>query len=158
MVKTQGYSLMELLLVVAILGILSTMGARLMIQVNRYFQLTVARTDLQKEARAAMYLISRNLRQAQAATIIIDRAVGQPFYSRITFLKIQGGSVRYYQNGNQLVQTVDGRNQILTKNLRYLAFSFPRSDDLSIVSVSMTLEKATYQGKKKALQMASERV
>lgn len=157
--KSRGHTLTEMMLVVAITGILATMGARLLIQVNRYYFLTIARSDLQKEARAAMYLMNRNLRQAQSSTIVIDRNAGtQPFYSRITFTKVQGTSTRFYQSGNQLIQTIGGKSKVLSKNVRYLAFSFPRSDDLTIVSVSMTLEKSTYDGKKKALQMASEKV
>ena len=154
-----GYSLTEMMLVVAILGILSTVGPMLITQTNRFFLMTTTKADLQKEARAAMYVINRNLRQAQSNTIIIDRsAAGQPFYSRITFTKIQGTTMRFHQNGNQLIQTVGNNTKILTKNVRYLAFNFPRSEDLTIVSIGMTLEKSTYGGLTKALHMASEKV
>ena len=59
---------------------------------------------------------------------------------------------------NQPIQTVSGKTRLLTANVRYAAFNFPRSDDLGIVSVSLTLEKALYGGRRKALQMSSERV
>ncbi len=39
-----------------------------------------------------------------------------------------------------------------------MAFTFPRSDQLSILSVSMTLQENIYQGRTKALHMASEQV
>lgn len=155
----RGYTVTELMLVVAILGILGTAGAQLLINVNRFFMMTTAKAELQREARAAMYLINRSLRQARSTTITVDRAsTSQPFYSRITFTTIQGTTIRYYQNGNQLVRLIGNNSKVLTKNVRYLSFHFPRSDDLTIVSVSLTLEKSTYEGKKKALQMASEKV
>lgn len=147
------------MLVVAILGILSSVGANLLLQANRFFIFTRTRLDLQREARAAMYVMTRELRQAQSNSIIIDRAASnQPFYSRITFTKIQGTTMTYQQSGNQLQQVVGNQRITLSKNLRYMTFSFPRSDDLTIVSVSLTLEQSIYQGQKKALHMASEKV
>jgi len=157
--RTSGYSLMEVMMVVAILGIISSVGASLMLQTNRFFIFTRTRLDLQREARSTMYVMTRELRQAQSNSIIMDRlSASQPFYSRITFTKIGGAAMTFQQNGNQLEQIVGTKKMILSRNLRYLAFTFPRSDDLTIVSVSVTLEEAIYQGQKKALHMASEKV
>lgn len=153
-----GYSLTEMMMAVAIIGILATVGARVMLQVNRYFIMTNTRTDLQREARDLMAVINRNLRQARASSITIDTVAGQPFYSRLTFTKIQGTTMTFYLSGTTLVQVVGAKNRVLTKNVKHLAFTFPRSDDLSIVSVSVTLEKGIYQGRTKALHMASEKV
>lgn len=154
----RGYSLTEMLMAVAIVGILASVGSRMLVQANRFFILSNTRTDLQREARAAMYIINRSLRQASVGSVIVDRAASQPFYSRLTFTKTQGSRMTFAQNGTSLVQTVGTKSRTLTKNLKYLAFSFPRSDDLSIISVSMTLEKSIYQGRVKALHMASEKV
>lgn len=157
--RRAGYTLTEMLMVVAILGILSSVGARMLTQVNRYFIMTSTRTDLQREARALMYVINRNLRQATSTSVIIDRAnTAQPFYSRLTFTKVQGTTMVFYQSGTSLIQTVGTKNRTLSKNVKYMSFTFPRSDDLSIVSVSVTLEKSIYQGRTKALHMASEKV
>jgi len=157
--KRSGFTLTEAVITVAILGIVSSISAKIMIQANRYFILTRTRRDLQGEARGVMYVITRNLREAQNATITIDRlSTSQPFCSRITFTKIQGTTMTFEQSGNQLIQVVGGKSHTLSKNLRYLAFSFPRSDDMTIVSVSMTLEEGIFQGQKKALHMASEKV
>ncbi|MFI5346913.1 MAG: PilW family protein [Elusimicrobiota bacterium] len=157
--RTAGFSLLEMMIVVAILGIMSSVGASLLLQTNRYFIFTRTRLDLQREARAAMYVMTRELRQAQSNTIVMDRlSASQPFYSRIKFTKIQGATMTFQQSGNQLQMLIGNQKTILTKNLRYLAFTFPRSDDLTIVSVSVTLEEAIYQGQTKALHMASEKV
>ena len=156
-----GFTLTEAVITVAIVGILSSMSSILMIQANRYFLLSKARLDLQREARGLMYVITREVRQAKNSTIVLDRAATtQPFYSRISFTTQQGASIVIWQNGVQLVMTkgVPTDKTILSKNLRYLAFTFPRSDDMSILSVSMTLETSIAQGKKKALHMASEKV
>jgi len=54
--------------------------------------------------------------------------------------------------------TTSGTSQVLSSNLRYLAFAAPRSDDLTIVSVSLTLEQEITELRTKALHMASEHV
>ena len=157
--RSAGYSMIEIMMVVAILGIISSVGAQLLLQANRFFILTKTRGDLQREARGTMYVITREVRQAQSNSITLDRlSASQPFYSRITFTKMQGTTMTYQQNGNQLEQIVGNNKTVLTKNLRYMAFTFPRSDDLTILSVSLTLQENIFQGQTKALHMASEKV
>jgi prepilin-type N-terminal cleavage/methylation domain-containing protein len=163
MVKTRrssaGYTLVEAMLVVAILGILASAGAQMLLQVQRYFILTKTRADVQREARSAMYVITRELRQAQSSSITVDQVANQPFYSRITFNKTQDATKMYfYQNGNKLIQQRGSNVTTLSTHLVYLAFSLPRSDNLAIISVDMTIQEAIFQGQTKALHMASEQV
>lgn len=160
----RGVTLMELMITIAIISVVFSVAAPILTQANRMFIMNRTRVELQQEARAVMYIVTRNLRQAQAASITIDRAgVTQPFYSRITFTKqgaTQGVSptLVFQQEGTTLYQVIGGGRKPLTKNLKYLAFTFPRSDDMGIISVSLTLEKKIYEGRSKALHMASEKV
>ena len=157
--RRNGVTLMELMVVVGIVSTLFMIGAPILNQVNRQFILTRTRMELQQEARSVMYVITRNLRQAQAASIIISRAsTSQPFYSKITFTKEQGTTLVFQQEGTVLYQVINNAKRPLSKNLNYLAFTFPRSDELGIISVSMTLQKNIYEGRTKALHMASEKV
>jgi prepilin-type N-terminal cleavage/methylation domain-containing protein len=155
----RGFTLIEAMMVVAILGVLFAIGPRLLIQANRFLIMTNARSAIQTEARSAMYVISRELHQAQSSTITIDRlSTHQPYCSRITFTKVQGTTISFYQQGNSLVQRAGNDTTVLTKSLKYLAFTFPRSDDLAIVSVSLTLQRDIFEARTTALHMASERV
>ncbi|UPT74399.1 MAG: prepilin-type N-terminal cleavage/methylation domain-containing protein [Elusimicrobiota bacterium] len=157
--RRAGYTMTEMMITVLIVGIVSAMGAGMLLQINRFFMISRTKLDLQREARAIMYVITRNLRQAQSDTITISRnASTQPFFSKITFTKQQGTTMSFQQNGDNLEQVVGNRTRVLSKSVRYLAFTFPRSDDMGIVSVSMTLENRIYQGRTKALHMASEKV
>lgn len=156
---------MEAMLAVAITAILAAMGGRLLIQINRFFVLSTTRSSLQKEARSAMYVMNRELRQAQNASIVIDRlSSSQPFYSRVTFTKstssstTTGTTMTFEQSGSKLIQIVGTSSMTLTNNLYYLAFTFPRTDDMTIISVAMTLQKNIYEGRTKALHMASQKV
>lgn len=157
--RRPGVTLMELLIVVGIISALFGVASPILLQVNRQFIMNRTRVELQQEARSIMYLMTRNLRQAQAGTITLSRHnSGQPFYSKISFTKQQGGTVVFYQQGTSLYHVVGTTGRALSKNLKYLAFTFPRSDDMGILSVSITMEKAIYEGKTKALHMASEKV
>ena len=156
----RGITLMELMVVMGIISALFAVAAPLLQQANRMFILTRTRIQLQQEARGIMYIITRNLRQAQGETITISRAdANQPFYSKITFTKEQGGdALVFQQEGTCLYQLIGDVRRTLSANLEYMAFTFPRSDDMGIVSVSITLKKNIYEGKSKALHMASEKV
>lgn len=154
-----GYTMAEMMVTVLIVGIIAGMGAGMLLQINRFFMISRTKLDLQREARAVMYVITRNLRQASNASITITRnSTSQPFFSKITFTKVQGTTMTFQQNGANLEQVVGTKTRVLTKNLQYMAFTFPRSDDMGIVSVSMTLQQNIYQGRTKALHMASEKV
>lgn len=157
--RSAGYTLPEVMLTVAITGILASLGGGLILQTTRFYLQGQARDALQKEARAVMYVITRELRQAQNASIVISRySNAQPYYSMITFTKEQGTTMSFFQYGNLLEQQSGVHVQILSRDLRYLGFTFPQSDDMTIISVSMTLQQATYQGQSQILHMASEKV
>lgn len=149
---------MEMIIVVAIIGVLAMIGPQIYTQMMKFFILGNTKLSLQREARAAMYIVTRELRQAQSNTIVIDQASGQPYYSRISFTTGQGTAETIAQNGTVLLLTEGNVTTTLTKDLSYLAFTFPESDDMTIVSVAMTLQEEIYGGALKALHMASEQV
>lgn len=159
-----GYTLTEVMLSVAILGIISTVGANLMIQAQRYIRQTMARTAIQRDSRAALSSINRELRQGLAGTVVIDQLTGQPPQSRVTFNRYKPDgttqTVCYYQQGRKLYLRLDSATsgKAIADGLRYLAFTYPKTDDDAIISVSVTFEAATVQGETKALQMAVEKV
>jgi len=147
------------MIVVAIMGSLAVIGPNLYKNVRRFFFLSNARLELQRTARTTLSLITRQLHQGVSSSISISRAsAGQPYYSQITYSDINSRQIKLYQNGKKLMMVVNSSTKTLTSDLRYLAFALPRSEDMGIVSVSVTLEKSTYEGKTKALHMASERV
>jgi type II secretory pathway pseudopilin PulG len=146
-----------MMIVVSIIGMLIAMVAPLIIQTQRFFILNRARVNIQREARSAMTTISKNLRQAQSLTIRLDNVTGQPYYSRIRFTTVDGRALTYYQSGTNLFQ-IGTSTSTLSTHVRFLNFFFPRTSDMSIVSISMTLEEVIYEGRKKALHVASERI
>lgn len=158
-----GYTLMELMLVVAILGVIVTAAPQLFTGIYRFTRLTTARAEIQKNARISLSNINRGLRQAIATSVVVDEVSGQPPHSRITFTRYKPDgsteSICYYQEGKKLYLSVEGAaGKLVAEDLRYIAFTYPKTDDDSIISISLTFERATYEGGTKALQMAVEKV
>lgn len=155
----RGVTLVELMIVVAILGIVFSITPEIFRRSVQFFLLHRTKIELQRESRSAMSIMSRQLRQAQSSTIVLDRLTNtQPYYSRIRFTTVDGSSVTFVQNGKTLSGNIGPSSIVLSTNLRYFALAFPRSDDMSILSISLTLEKGTYESYTKALHMASEKV
>lgn len=162
--KKPGHTLMELMVVVAIMGVLVLSAPQVFTRVYQFVRLITARAEIQKNAREMLSNINRELRQSVSSSIVIDQLSGQPPHSRITFeyYRPDGSTelISYYQRGRKLYQARQGSSEgrLMADNLRYLAFSYPRTDDATIISLSVTFEKETYEGGAKALQMAVEKV
>lgn len=161
--SSRGVTLTELMVTVAVIAILMGLGHNILLNLFQFFRLTMARGDVQRDARASLELINRNLRQSSADTIVISQRSGQPPYSWIQFSIDKGtgtavGTYGFYQEGKDLKYMKDGSTSTIADNLRYLAFTYPRTDDSGIISVSMTFEEATYSGYTKALQLSIEKV
>lgn len=156
--RRAGYTLTELMIVVAILGTVSTVGPMLLTQLQNFYLMTTARNDIERDARNSLDLMNRMLRQAVDGTIVIDSPSSQGPYSRIRFKHVDGRYVEFRQNGNQLISVVGTDTSVLSRNLQFIAFTFPRSEDPTIVSVSMTMGKAIQLGRQKVLELTVQQV
>jgi hypothetical protein len=148
---------MEGMIAITILAIMVFIAPTLLTQVTRFYQLHNAKVEIQRDARASLDIINRFLRQSTWYSVSVDQVAGQPPFSRINFITIDGQNVTFYQQGRTLYQ-VNRSTTALSQNLRYIAFTYPRSDDPTIISVAMTMEKSTYQGRYKALELSIEKV
>ena len=157
-IHRRGYTLTELMIVVAIMGVLMSVGPVLMTQMQNFYLMTTARNDIQRDARASLDTMNRFLRQAKYGTIVIDTPSSQGPYSRIRFLLVDNRYVEFRQSGNDLIQVVNNTSSTISKNLVYIAFTFPRTDDPTIVSVSMTMGKSIQLGRRKVLELTIQKV
>ncbi len=156
----QGYSVIEILVGMIILGLTATIAATFLESGFKFFKVTGAKTEIQRDARTTISLMNQCLREAKYSGVTIDRFDSiQPFYSRIYFETFDGKQIYYYQNGRSLYQIVNGVTSILVKdNLKHLTFTYPDTSDPTIISISLCLEKATYAQQSKALQLSIEKV
>ncbi len=159
MVIRRAFTLMELMAVVVIASILIAVAIPIVRTMNENMMMSKTRLSLQQDARNIMAILNRFLREAKASSIVISRYnSSQPFCSYIKFITIDSKIYEFYQDGRNLVLKQGNMKNTLSQNLRYLAFTFPDSSNMYIVSVSMTFEKELFGGRKKAIHVASEKV
>lgn len=163
--KTKGWTLVELLLTIVIFSIITLGTSTFMTQGIRNLRLVIAKIDIQREARLSLSIMNKELRQAIKSTVVVSRHnSSQPPYSKIVFETVKGTTVTYYQDGTNLYQEIyDGNKHfvtVLSKNLRYVHFVYPRTDDDGIIQVSACFEKIPYPYVvgAKALQVSIEKV
>lgn len=156
--NAKGYTLTEAMITVAVVGILASASAPLLVQMTNFFRQTSARNAIQRDVRSSLDMINRFTRQGKAGTVVIDRDTNQPPMSRITFLSVTGQTVQFYQSNNKLMMRVGGNKTMLSNNIGYIAFTYPRTDDTSLISVALTAQSRTYKGSIKALQLSIQKV
>lgn len=156
--RSRGYTLVEAMIVVAILGTVLVMGGTLFTHMYQFYSQSDARTDVQRQLRVILDNINRDLRIGSASSVTISELSGQPPYSEITFNTVTGSTFTYEQDGTDLIQIHNNDHTTLTTNLQYIAFSYPETDDDTVLSISITLSKGTYSGRTSALQMAISKV
>lgn len=154
----KGYTLTEMMMVVAIIGILATVVPTMMTQMQNFFLMTSARYEIQRDARTTLDTVNRYLRQAVASSVVMDTPAGQGPYSRIRFRSIDGRNMQFRQNGKQLIQVIGTAESVVSSNLIYIAFTYPHTDDPSIISVSITMGKSIQLGRRKVLELTIQKI
>jgi prepilin-type N-terminal cleavage/methylation domain-containing protein len=154
----RGYTLTELMIVVAIVGTVSSVGPLLLTQMQNFYLMTTARNEIERDARNSLDIINRMVRQGVNGTMVIDTPSSQGPYSRIRFKHVDGRYIEFRQNGSKLLMVVNNTTSTLTSNLVYISFTFPRSDNPTIVSVSLTMGKAIQLGRRKVLELTIQQV
>lgn len=155
----KGFTIVELLIASALVGVISLVAATLLPRVLRFDSQVAARASVARDARESLGVIVQELAQARGHTVVIDRYdSGQPPYSQATFSTVDGRTVTYYQRGSRLYRRVGASTALVATGLRQVAFSYPMSDQTSLVSLAVTFEQAAGDGSAKSLELSSVKV
>ncbi len=144
----EGFTLVELMIVVVIMGLLSTVIARFFMSSNLMWLFSSASIQSQQKARIARDNINSGLRQASAASVVITRYdSSQPPMSMISFVDARGNSMAFWQKDMGFYQgswitgtagrTVTKGSYIIPFNLQAVTFYYPNIKDTRRVSYSL---------------------
>ena len=157
--RSAGYTLVELLVVSAIVAFIISLGSTLFIRVSTFFRISVAKMETQRDVGNPVDLVCRVIRHAKASQVTLSREnTSQPPYSKISFQKVQGDMVHFWQEGRTLRMSKNGVSTVLSKKLRSLLFSYPSTGDAALLTVLLSVEKTGGNYETYALQMGGETI
>ena len=143
MEKKKGFTLIELMVVVALLGILGYGIMKFFTNTYRIWWQSSQQIDVQQKARAAMDEMTRFIRQASPVTgIAVSQQTGEDPNTMITFTRIDGRQISYYKSGDSLKRVVGGATtDVIPENLVSIYFILdppitPSRVDISTLTVT----------------------
>jgi prepilin-type N-terminal cleavage/methylation domain-containing protein len=139
----QGFTLVELMVVVLVSGILILTVTEMLSQAIRYFHVSSVRQQLESESRDCLSTIIHFLQQGKANSTIISTPAGSPPYSRIDFVLASDTTTAYafyYSLGTAQMQVTTPAQtsapQTLAQDVTSLMFM---GDSLDPATVLVTL-------------------
>ncbi|MBI5554228.1 MAG: prepilin-type N-terminal cleavage/methylation domain-containing protein [Elusimicrobia bacterium] len=145
----QGFTLIEIVIAVAIMLLFIAMGGRFFENTIKSWQTNYAMLEIQQNARIAMDEMTRAALGASAVTVVIDLAA-VPASSKITFQVTKDAGINthiYYLSNGQLMRQLNGVATVVIPNVTELFFAkwnsttIPPSEDLRSVYIKLVVEK-----------------
>lgn len=154
--RRSGMTLVEMLLVSAVIGLVVSFAPRSILNILQTVRLHFLQIELQGEGRTAIDLLGRRIRPAKADTVTLDRfSAADPEYSQIRFETLEGATVTFRQNGSllELIEGIPPRGMTVARSVGRFTVSYPDIRSPSIIDVSLVLEKP-YGREMKSVEMS----
>jgi prepilin-type N-terminal cleavage/methylation domain-containing protein len=161
MEKKKGFTLIELMVVVALLGILGYGIMKFFTNTYRIWWQASQQIDAQQKARAAMDEMTRFIRQARPVTgITVGEQAGEDANTMITFTHIDGRQISYYKSGDSLKRVVGGAiTDVIPEDLVSIYFVLYSTSTPSQVDVStLTVQTPGIGGEQGSITFPRKRI
>ena len=123
-----GYTLIELVMVIILVGIMFMVTAPLMVKIAEGWQIATVRTDWSESGMVAMDRMLREIRQAAS---VVTATSSPPVFS---FVDTSGNTITYSFSGGYLMRN---SNQ-LAANVSNLTFTYTTPADIKSIAISLT--------------------
>lgn len=128
-----GFSLIELIIVVVLVGIMAGVGTPLIANLVRSLQLSIDRKNLSENADVALRRMAREIRRLQNVTSIITAT-----NSSYSFIDIDGNTIQFSLNSTTLERTLNGTVDALADNVSNLTFTYYDDENNTIISPTVS--------------------
>ncbi|MFC1703888.1 type II secretion system protein [Candidatus Omnitrophota bacterium] len=115
----RGFTLIEVVMVVVLIGILAGIGGPLTLQLIDSFQYSLDRRDLSEAGNVALSRMGREIRRLKSDTSVL---VADP--ATYQFVDIDGNTIEFSLKGNNLARDVNGAADILATDVSSLQFTY----------------------------------
>ncbi|MFH1283373.1 MAG: type II secretion system protein [bacterium] len=138
-----GFSLVEILMVVAIIGVVTLILTKFTSQTSKTWHTTTSQLQIQQQARIALDEMTRYIRHSSAAAQGLSASYGMyPGISQqadnISFYTLKGKRVNYFQDGDTLKRCIGGSTRtLITEGLESIYFMHKSSYTLRIASMTV---------------------
>ncbi|MBF0177126.1 MAG: prepilin-type N-terminal cleavage/methylation domain-containing protein [Magnetococcales bacterium] len=144
--RSCGFSLVEMLLVILIMGIVSSLAAPL---IGNYMEAYLQERDLNNVSTQDRLAMARMSRELRSATDITSDTVPFADQAQVQFTPQGGGStVTYVVNGdNQLVRTQAGVSAVLADHVASIGFTSNNdAPPVRLVDITLTIMRQHVNG------------
>lgn len=140
--SNKGVTTIELMVGVAIMGILSLVLPKVFLQFTKHITSTSVNMDVDTDARVTLHNLRQFLQSARRSTIVIDQLPTEAPYSRIQFKNTDGVTMALYKSGYDFMHVVNGSTHtILRDSLKSLCFAYPDLRDDKLITVAVSVRK-----------------
>lgn len=144
LLKHKGFTLIELVIVIVLLGIVVAGSSELMVQGFRAYHAGVEQVFAHWQARVALERMARDIRGVKSSGDIATSTS-----STFSFTDVNGDVITYFQQGSQLKRNTASTSQVLADNINGLTFTYYNDNGAS------TTTKADIRYVKIALQVGA---
>lgn len=118
-IKQDGFTLLELTLIIIITGIIVSMSFQVLYQaIDGYFT-AVNTTDANWQAQISMQTMGRSIKSIRSPNDILVATA-----NTLTFVNINNNTLHFSLNGNSIVQTRNNNAQVLADGISSLRFDY----------------------------------
>jgi prepilin-type N-terminal cleavage/methylation domain-containing protein len=129
MKKNKGFTLIELIITIAIVGIISVIIGSMLLGIINAWTFKFSRNDLLWDARIAINRMTREIRTVKNSTSVITASASQ-----FRFIDTGNKNITYSLSSTNLNRTEDGAANLLAENVSSLTFTYYNSSDIVIPS------------------------
>jgi prepilin-type N-terminal cleavage/methylation domain-containing protein len=113
--NVSGFTLIELVIVIILLGIVSIMASKILLEGSKNYVTNKNTIDAQRQGQAALERMTREIRMVRSSSDISVAGSNQ-----FSFTSLDGTAIAYSLSGTNLMQN----SQILADGVSSLAFSY----------------------------------
>jgi prepilin-type N-terminal cleavage/methylation domain-containing protein len=158
--NNKGFTLVDLMIVVAIMGLLGALISSLLLTGTKGWLYNVSSFQLKQKIKDSRDIIINDIRYARAYSVAISRShTAAPAYSMITFVDVTGNARSFFQEEDRLVSSFQRpgesltRVDMITSDLARFHVIFPDSKDFTKIQIAIGVSRIPFNDAQRPIEI-----